>query len=282
LQYRYFGKVAGANGVGTLEAITMARDADSTEPRPFDLADLAALADGTLDPLRRDEAQARIESSEQLTELYERERRVVEALHQMRATDRAPAGLRQKLDAARRDAARPRTRWRLNMPGTVVGVACAAVIVLALVLLLPGGTPGSPAISQAAALATRGATAPAPPAAAGGRLKMDVQEVYFPDWSAQGWRAVGQRTDRIDGRVAQTVYYEWHGHRAAYTIVSAPALKQPAASGVFTVNRTVLRTLRLGGRYVVTWRRANHTCVLSVAGVPAPQLASDLRQLAAS
>jgi anti-sigma factor RsiW len=261
----------------------MPRETDNTEPRSAELADLSALADRTLDPARRDEVRARIAGSEQLTELYERERGVVEALHQMRATDRAPARLRHQLATAARqpkDRASRRPRWHLNMPGMVTGIA-AAVIVLALVLLLPGGTPGSPSISQAAALATRGSTAPPPPAAPGSRLNMDVQEVYFPDWSDHGWRAVGQRTDRIDGRVALTVYYEWHGNRAAYTIVGAPALRQPAAS-VTTVKSTVLRTLRIGSRWVVTWRRSNHTCVLSVAGTPGAQLASDLRQLAAS
>jgi anti-sigma factor RsiW len=262
----------------------MPRKADSTELRSGDLADLSALADGTLDPARRDEVRARIAGSAQLTELYERERRVVEALHEMRATERAPERLRHRLATAARQPkhrASLRTRWHVNMPRMVTGVAATAVIVLALVLLLPGGTPGSPSISEAAALAIRGSTAPAPPGAPGGRLNVDVQEVYFPDWSNQGWRAVGRRTDRIDGRVAQTVYYQWHGHRAAYTIVSAPALGQPAAS-VTTVNGTALRTLRIGSRWVVTWRRANHTCVLSVAGTPAAQVAVDLRQLAAS
>lgn len=261
----------------------MPREADSTEPRSADLADLSALADGTLDGARRDEVRARIAGSAQLTELFERERRVVEALHEMRATDRAPDRLRHKLATAARGP-KDRAWWQrrqFNMPGMVTGIAAAAVILAALLLLLPSGTPGSPSISQAAALATRGSTAPAPPAAPGGRLNVDVQEVYFPDWSHQGWHAIGRRTDRIDGRVAQTVYYEWHGHRAAYTIVSAPALGQPAVS-VTTVNGIALRTLRIGSRWVVTWRRANHTCVLSVAGVPAAQLAFDLRQLAAS
>jgi anti-sigma factor RsiW len=269
-------------GVSTLEAISMAWKADSTELRSADLADLSALADGTLDPARRDKVRARIAGSAELTELYERERGVVEALHQMRATDRAPAALRHKLATAARQP-KERAWWQrrhFNTPGMVAGIA-VAVIVLALLLLLPAGTPGAPSISQAAALATRGSTAPPPPAASGGRLNVDVQEVYFPDWSTLGWRAIGRRTDRINGRVAQTVYYEWHGHRAAYTIVSAPALRQPAASAT-TVKGTVLRTLRIGSRWVVTWRRSNHTCVLSVSGVPAPQLAADLRQLAAS
>ncbi len=264
----------------------MAKDGHITEPDAADLADLSALADGTLARSRRKEVRARIAGSAQLTELYERERRIVKSLHELRA-DRAPEELRAKLAVAAPPRKPPkdrpwlRTRWHVNMPGLVAGMASAAVIVLGVVLLAPGGTPGAPSISQAAALATRGSTAPPPAAAPGARLNVDVQEVYFPDWSAQGWRAIGRRTDRIGGRTAQTVYYEWHGNRVAYTIVSAPALRQPSAS-VTTVDGTVLRTLRIGGRWVVTWRRSNHTCVLSVAGAPPAQLARALRALAAS
>lgn len=263
----------------------MAKDSHLTEPNAADLADLSALADGTLDRSRRQEVRARISASAELSELYERERQVVKSLHQMRATDRAPEQLRQRLAAAapppRKDRPWLRTRWHVNLPGLVAGMASAAVIVLAVVLLAPGGTPGAPSISQAAALATRGSTAPAPAAVPGARLNVDVQNLYFPDWSSSGYRAIGQRTDRIDGRFASTVYYSWHGHRVAYTILSAPALRQPAAS-VTTVNGTVFRTLRIEGRYVVTWRRSNHTCVLSVAGTPPVQLAAELHELAAA
>jgi hypothetical protein len=43
------------------------------------------------------------------------------------------------------------------------------------------------------------------------------------------------------------------------------------------LNGVELRTLKLGGRVVVTWRRAGHTCVLSGASVPP----GELQQLAA-
>jgi hypothetical protein len=68
-----------------------------------------------------------------------------------------------------------------------------------------------------------------------------------------------------------TVYYDWKGKRIAYTIVAAPALRTPAAQ-VTHLNGTELRTLKVDGRLVVTWRRAGHTCVLSGAGVPAERL----------
>ena len=62
----------------------------------------------------------------------------------------------------------------------------------------------------------------------------------------------------------------------AYTIVGVPALSQPKAS-VTRTNGVELRTLKINGRTVVTWRRDGHTCVISGPGVSA----TDLQRLAA-
>jgi hypothetical protein len=238
---------------------------------------ITRLADGTLEPARRESARARIESSPELSALYERERRVAERLREARATERAPASLRARIEAERPSAV-TRRRRRLGYVGALSGALAA--VVLALVLVLPGGTPGAPSVSQAAALATRGVATAAPepdPDARGLRLGRRLDDLYFPNWTATfGWRAVGQRSDRLDGRPAVTVYYAWHGQRIAYTIVGVPALGQPAAN-VMHLNGVELRTLKINGRVVVTWRRAGHTCVLSGASV-AP---SELQQLAA-
>jgi hypothetical protein len=255
----------------------MAFAADKSEPTAKELSDLSALADGTLDPARREEVESWIARSPELSALYERERRVVGLLHEFRAADRAPMALRARIDAAR-PSARVRTRRRMVYSGAFAGALAA--IALALVLVLPAGTPGAPSVSQAAGLAGLGPAAPAPasdPTAPGLKLGQTVGDVYFPDWSRRfGWRAVGERTDRINGRIAVTVYYQWHGKRLGYTIVGAPALAAPSAS-VRELNGTELRTLTVGGRLVVTWRRANQTCVLSGAGVPV----SELQRLAA-
>jgi hypothetical protein len=243
--------------------------ADKSKLTSAQLADLSTLADGTLDPARRAEVQAWISSSPEVTALYERERRAVEILHRARVSDRAPAALRARIEA-QRPRARTRVRQRLSYGGALA--ASLAVIALALVLILPSGTPGAPSVSQAAALALRGTAAPPPtpdPTAPNEKLGQNVGEVYFPNWSNRfGWRAVGQRIDHIGGRLAVTVYYAWRGRRIAYTIVSAPALAAPAAR-VTRLSGTELRTLALGGRLVVTWRRQDHTCVLSGNGVPA-------------
>ncbi|MDQ6607064.1 MAG: hypothetical protein M3Z06_11030 [Actinomycetota bacterium] len=255
----------------------MASSADSSELRPRELADLSALADGSLDPARREQVEARIRASAELSAIYERERRVVEVLHQTRA-ERAPERLRAGIDAVR--PSRPaRARRRASYAGGLAGAL--AVVVLALVLVLPSGTPGGPSISQAAALAGLGAASPAPvpdPDAPGVKLGAKVDHVYFPDWTRRfGWKAIGQRSDLIGGRSTTTVFYEnWHGQRLAYTIVGAPALAAPSAR-VSKLHGTVLRTLTLNGRIVVTWRRSGHTCVLSGPGVST----TVLQQLAA-
>lgn len=240
------------------------------------LAELSALADGTLDPERRPQVEAAIAASPELQALYERERRMVEIVHHTAVTDRAPATLRARIDAAR-PSRRQLARRRTAYGGALAGALAAGA--LALALALPAGTPGSPSVSQAAALAMRGPSLPAPaldPRVPHVKLAQSVDEVYFPNLSLSlGWSAIGQRSDRLGGRAARTVYYQADGRRIAYTIVGLPALTQPSAR-VANVNGVELRTLVVGGRTVVTWRRAGHTCVLSGKGVTA----SALEQLA--
>jgi anti-sigma factor RsiW len=241
----------------------------TSQPGAKTLADLSALADGTLDPKRAAEVRAQIARSPDLSERYERERHAVSALRATRS-DVAPPRLRARIEAQQRFATRPRRR-------TVYGgalTATAAAVALAVILLLPGGTPGAPSVSQAAGLALRGpamaapAVAPRQPAT---KLNQAVQEVYFPNWAGRGWAAAGQRVDRLGGRQAVTVYYDHNGKRIAYTILSAPALKKPGVQ-TWWVDGTKLQSFRLDGRVVVTWQRAGHTCVLSGTGVSADVL----------
>jgi hypothetical protein len=233
--------------------------------------EISSLADGTLDPARREAVEAQINASPELSELYERERRVVELLHEARASDRAPDQLRARIERMR-PSERTRVRRRLQLGGGFAAALAAGAT--ALILALPAGAPGAPSVSQAASLAVRGPAGPlysdgsAPPSSVGA----DIEEVYFPNWQHKfHWRAVGERVDRINGRKAVTVYYDGHGSRIAYTIIAAPVLKQPAAS-MRWLHGTELRTLNLGSRLVVTWRRAGHTCVLSGTGVSADVL----------
>jgi hypothetical protein len=242
--------------------------AEINELEPRTLAELSALADGTLDSARRSVVQARIAASPELSSLYERERRVVELLHEARSADRAPASLRARIEAQR--PSRPaRARRRAGYGGAFAGALAA--VVLALVLILPAGSPGAPSVSQAAGLAGLGPVLAAPQAdpSLPAKLETGVEDVYFPNWSDRfNSPATGERTDHINGRVAVTVYYSWRGKELAYTIVGAPVLSTPAAQ-VTTFDGIRLHTLHQQGRTVVTWRRAGHTCVLSATGVPA-------------
>jgi hypothetical protein len=251
----------------------MTDPADNPSIEPSRLAELSALADGTLAPERRADAAARIASSPELSSLYERERRVVELLHEARSTDRAPAGLRARIEASR-----PKRsvvlRRRAGYGGALAGALAAAV--LALVLVLPGGSPGAPSVSQAAGLAVLGPSMSAPAVDQTTPSKLDTSvdgEVYFPNWSTTRFRspATGARTDTINGRNAVTVYYRWRDDQIAYTIVGAPALKTPSAQAT-TLKGVDLRTFMNDGRTVVTWQRDGHTCVLSAKGVPAQVL----------
>jgi hypothetical protein len=190
----------------------------------------------------------------------------VEALHQA-AAERAPARLHARIEAERGRRAAPGVR----KPAYAVLAGVLAVAVAALALLLPGGTPGSPSVSQAAQLALRGPSGPAPATDATDpqmKLALRLQGLYFPNWATTlGWRPVGVRSDRIGGRPAATVYYQRQGMSVAYTIVGAPALAQPSAP-VTHLRRVAVQALSLRDRTVVTWRRAGHTCVLSASAVP--------------
>ena len=246
--------------------------ADTPEPSRRELADLSALADGSLDAARRAEVQAHVSASPQLTELYANELRSVELLRHAGERDRAPASLRASIEAARPSPG-SRLRWRVGYGGALAGAL--AVLVLALVLILPAGTPGAPSLGQAAGLAGLSATAPAPgidPRAPRTKLATRIEDRYFPNWEGKfRWRAVGWRSDRINGRLALTMYYTGRQHRVAYTIVGAPSLGMPGGSQQ-TVHGTKFHTLRISGRTVVIWREANHTCLLSGSGVPASVL----------
>jgi hypothetical protein len=250
----------------------MDEQADTNEPDARTLTDLSALADGTLDPAREAGVRGHIAGSPELSARYERELRAVAALRATRS-DRAPQRLRARIETQRRAAARP-PRRRLVYAGAL---AAAAAVALALILLLPAGTPGAPSVSQAASLAAHGPALPAPPADRqhpAAKLAVDVQDVYFPNWASSfGWRAVGERIDRLGHRQAVTIYYERAGKSIAYTIVEAPALRAPDSKPRW-LNGTELQSLRLANRLVVTWRRAGHTCVLSGARVSAAELST--------
>ena len=249
----------------------MSSSSDKTTLNARDQADLSALADGTIDPARRAEVQARIAQSPELTALYERERRVVDLMQRANSQTRAPLGLRERIEAQRPSPAKQaRRRW-----GYVGGLAAAlAAVALALVLLLPSGSPGAPSVSEAAGLAALGATqsAPMPDPSNPSKLGSDVEDVYFPNWEERfNATATGQRNDTFNGRPATTVYYRMNGKTIAYTIVGEPALKGSPSKESW-LNGTELWTFEHQGRQIVSWKRDGRTCILSSSDVAPGQL----------
>jgi hypothetical protein len=146
-------------------------------------------------------------------------------------------------------------------------MAAAAAAAIAVALIAPGSSPGSPSVAQAAVL---GSLKPVlgPPQVRStdpAQLRVAVGPLHFPNWSATiGWHAVGQRRDLLRGRTVLTVYYAKAGRTVAYSIVAGSPLPRPPAPATNT--RTYgLQSFHLNGRTVVTWREAGHTCLLSGA-----------------
>lgn len=223
---------------------------------PDELAELCALADGTLPDARRAEVEARVAGSRELQELVDRQRQAVFATQTL-ATDEPSTSLQEAVRARR-------SRRSRRAPRFALAGALAAVAAVVAAIVFSGG-PGAPTVADAARLAAKPPAGPAPRSvgAAGTRLAIGVGGVSFPDLArAYGWRAVGVRHGRVDGRAATVVYYSKGARRLAYVIVAGGALPRPAG-GLAAVRRAVpYQAVRLNGRLVVTWRRGGHTCVL--------------------
>jgi len=166
-------------------------------------------------------------------------------------------------DQARRAAAaRRRSRPRLALAGAVAAIGVAAVLALAVV----SGIGNGPTIAEAARPAALAATAPAPardlrrPTL----LRASFGGVTYPDWDRQfGWRATGRREDSIDGRTAETVFYQHTHHRIGYTVVSGKPLKRPGHADRYEVNGLVMLAYKDERRDVVTFERNGRTCILA-------------------
>lgn len=213
---------------------------------PEDEADLAALADGSLYGPRRAALEARLTREPELAAALARQRAVVARL--IATAPRAPLSLRMYVEEL--EAVQPvvaRHGWR-RWPAAAVAFAASVALFVAL-LAAPG-----PAIDDVLAVAGKPATAPA-------ELERGFEGVRFPTY--EKWRAVGERTDTIEGRRVRTVYYRGDGRTIAYAIVAGPALSRDAA----------LRTVRADGKVAVTWTRHGRTCVIASVGGDARDLA---------
>jgi anti-sigma factor RsiW len=237
-------------------------------------AALAATADGTLPAAERARVEREAAASPELARQLERQRNVVAAV---RALDvGAPVALRRAVEDAIEASATRSPRVALPRidgfaalrPRALLasGGALAAVAAAVLVLVLSGGSTSPPTVQEAARVALRSPSAPAPRALpSGDRLAVAVDGIVYPTWSQVGWHAVGQRMDTVGGHAIRTVYYaNAKGVRVGYAIADGTAL--PVAGGrlVTVANGAQLRVMRLAdGDQIVTWRRAGHTCILT-------------------
>jgi hypothetical protein len=223
-----------------------------------EIAELAALADGTLPAERRPEVEARIAASPELSELLDRQRQAVAATRLL-SEEAPPASLVESVEALRSRRSRaPRLVPRLALAG---GLAAAAAVVAAIVL---SGGPGGPSVADAARLASKPPNGPAPAPVDATTLSADVQGVAFPNFARwAGWQTQGVRHGRVDGRDATVVFYRKDGRRIAYVIVAGSGLHRPSGGEVTSRHGVEYQTLRLNGRLAVTWPRAGHTCVLT-------------------
>jgi hypothetical protein len=233
-------------------------DKDMSEEPQLAEAELARVADGSLDAAHEAEVRRRLERSPDLTAALGEQERVVAMLRSIDA--QAPASLRAALpeQLQRADRSRSRRRFGHLVP---VGVALAAALVI---VLVTGGGATGPSLQQTVRLTLAAATYPAPGERTASTLDHTAAGIAFPYWQQSvGWRAVGARADRIGGREIVTVFYgRPGGHRVGYAIVGGPAL--PVSGG-----RTVTRGgvpyyfLRQGSATLVTWLRSGHTCVIA-------------------
>lgn len=230
-----------------------------------EMAELAALADGSLPEERRAPLEARVAASPELRELLERQRRAVAATRAA-ATEPVPSSLRTTVEGRVRGSDVPRRRLRL-VPGLAFGGAVAAATAVVLALVLTGG-PSGPTVADAARLAASPPTGPAPTRLDDSRSKLAarVDGVVFPDLArAYGWRPVGVRKDEVDGRDATVVYYEKGGRRLGYVILAGSALPPPSGGQAVSRRGVRYQTVEVDGRPAVTWQRLGHTCVLTGA-----------------
>ena len=235
-----------------------------------EIADLCALADGTLPAGRHAEVEARVVASPELLALVERQRASLAATRAL-ADEPVPPSLVTAVEARRRPSrARPRRR-RLGLALSAAG-ALAAVAAAVLVLTVSGG-PTGPSVAQAARFALQPASGPPPASAGGKQLAVDVQGLAFPDLAQKyGWQATGVRKGRVGDRDATVVYYEKGGRRIAYVIVARPALPRPPGGQITTRASIPYQTLSLQDRPAVTWERLGHTCVMIGDAAPSELL----------
>jgi len=225
--------------------------------------DLARVADGTIDPGRRELVERSVAASGQLQSRLREQRRAIDAVR-AHTGERAPLALRLRRRALESTPGRRRSR----LFGLVLTGGLGA-LVWSLAAL--GGGQAVLTVADAATVAARPAavTVPEPPDDSATLPRLQAAGLPFPYWEDRfGWKATGVREDDVDGRLLTTVFYRSHGRLIAYTIV--PGDRLSGVPGAETIKRggIVIRASNDNRRVIVTWLRRGHTCVLSGTDVP--------------
>ncbi len=216
--------------------------------------------------------------------IEDKQRRVAELLRSFDTP--APESLHRRIEslvAAHQSQFAPRTPRRgvrrlspLSLASA--GAVAAAVVAVAIAVGLAGGGSTAPTVSfrQAAASTLREATLPAPSESQAhhAQLAVAVDGVPFPYWSKRfGWRSIGSRTDRVDGRLATTVFYgNSSGRRIGYAILAGTPAPTIGGGVIAWRSGVPYRLLTENGATVVTWLRDGHLCVVSGRGVSSATL----------
>ncbi len=153
----------------------------------------------------------------------------------------APAPLRVPRKSSRR-------------PLAAVGATLAAAVT-AVVLVMPG----SPSVAAVADVALDRPERSAP-----------VGSDYLP-----GFKAIGARTDEIDGRRAETVIYTRGDVGIHYTVVDGDPLDLPDGRRVRAAGRDLVLA-RDGDVSIVAWYAYGKTCVLASRNATPDEVAATL------
>jgi anti-sigma-K factor RskA len=121
-----------------------------------EIAELAALADGSLSPSLRAALEARVAESPELADLLAEQERAVALAWSAAADVEAPASLRARIDAQRRARHAPAAR-RLAVVGATAFAGVATVVVVGLVVFSSGSSPERFQAALAATNLARGA-----------------------------------------------------------------------------------------------------------------------------
>lgn len=173
-------------------------------------------------------------------------------------------------EAGRHQIKRPRpalTGWRPALAAGGLAVVVAAIVIVA---IGAGGGTAKPSIPAAASLAFAPSTGPAPAVRTATLLDTSYGGVTYPNYAKFSVPPSGQRTDRIGGRPALTVFYRLpNGTRLSYTVFSGQAVPLPSSARTVVYEGVPLKEFSTSsGLSVVTLVRHGRTCVLAAKTKP--------------